>query len=135
MIRKIITEDMVLEKKCLDIDVTIENGKYHSCTGLNEGLVRDMVDTLIENEDLDILAAVQIGYNSRALVLRQQKGIVPLLNPVLVKTSGGRQKIGDYMVYQRAKVSFWSVDGRQYQVKLTGNNAKAVQVGLKRIDN
>lgn len=134
MIREIIKSESGSMEGCNDIDVTLENGKYH-CPGLQEGLIRDLVDTMKHDGNLNILVASEIGYSSRVLVLKNQKGFVPLLNPVKVKTSGHRQKFCDEMVYQKIRVKFWSIDGKQYQINLGGNDGRLVQLGLKKINN
>lgn len=81
-IRKIVTVgDTVLEKKCRKIE------KFDSKLHL---LLDDMLDTLIESNGVG-LAAPQVGMLKRVCIIDVGDGLIELINPEIIKTSGSQE--------------------------------------------
>lgn len=136
MVRKIVSDEEALKIKCNDVDVTFENGLYHSCLKPDSGLIKDLVDTIGHYRKYpSVLTANQIGYFGNAMVIKDQNACVPILNPSVICKTGGRKKDHKLNVkyFKEIKLSFWGVDGKKYALMFKGGYSIMIQEGLKRL--
>lgn len=111
---------------CTEVDITLENGLYHSCLKPGDGLIRDMIDTLVAKRH-HIVTANQIGRLKKALVVRAPEGLLVILNPV-VQLKSGNQVAG---FYKKIRLEYTSIDGRTHFTKFEGKYSKAIQYALR----
>lgn len=110
---------------CDIVDVTFENGKYHSVLNPDDGLINDLLDTLRDRNRI-ILTANQIGHNKQALALKTGKGVVVMLNPKIILKSRSQGKY-----YKKIRLSYYSIDGTIHLSKLGDGYARVVQEGME----
>jgi peptide deformylase len=77
-------DDPILRKKCREVTVIDEKIKM---------LLDDMVDTLHETSNGAAIAACQIGILKRLVVIDMGKGVMKLINPQIIGSSGVQECI------------------------------------------
>lgn len=118
------------------VDITREVGLFNSRI-LNGGecMIRDLVDSAIHFK-VPVVAAPQIGYYSDAMAIIIGTACVPMLNPVLRRTGGKWRRYSDgHYYYSRVVLSFYTVDGREYEVSFSKSDAISAQRGLRLLGN
>jgi peptide deformylase len=84
-LRKIrINEDTILRKRCKEVQI-IDNSI--------RDLLCDMVDTLYATPNGVAIAACQIGILKRLVVIDMGEGVIKLINPKIIGTSGEQECI------------------------------------------
>lgn len=77
MIKKIVKDEYFLVKK-----------SYKFVFGEDDHIITDLIDTANAHKGIcSGLAAVQIGYYKRAIVVKIKDNFIPFINPVIVKRS------------------------------------------------
>jgi len=136
MIQRIQTDLKKLQIKCVDCTLKTKEDKE-----LNKTIITDMIDTVQHSKIECIgLAANQIGYDKRIIILIVQKQWMPLLNPkpLYLNSTGMKTdwekclswyEIGDYRVrrYKAIKVKYINAAGNNNQITFRGLAARVIQ--------
>ena len=128
------SEDEILRKKCKPIKVFDE--KLHT-------LLDDMAETMRAHNGVG-LAAPQVGMLKRAVVIDIGDGIVELINPEIIETSGEQTgsegclsvpgKAGDVTRPNFVKVRAFDRNGNEYEVEGEELMARALCHELDHLD-
>lgn len=126
--------DPVLNKKCKDV-VDFDE-RLHA-------LLDDMAETMYENEGVG-LAAPQVGIIRRAVVVDIGSGLIELVNPVIVESSGEQTDpegclsvvdyVGDVTRPNYVRVKAQDRYGKEIEVEGTGFLARAFCHELDHLD-
>jgi peptide deformylase len=131
MIRPIITDRNKLTRKCFSVNNV--QAAAHA--------IEDLLDTARFQENCAGLAAPQIGYQMRVIVVNLKEGFVPMIDPEFIEKSGKRQngKEGCLSVpktienqvnvkrYYRVKIKYMNTDGYEVVKKFRSFEARVVQ--------
>lgn len=111
-----------------EVNVTFENGLYHSVLKPGDGLINDLIEAVkvFKPGAGSILTAQAVGYDRRAVVLKTSKGILVMLNPQIVLRSGTNGKH-----YKKVRLTYCSTGGRVHSVKFSGGFAKPIQIAME----
>jgi peptide deformylase len=111
--------DDVLRKKCKPVEKIDEK---------IQELLKDMAETMYEAEGAG-LAAPQIGILKRVVVIDMGKGLINLINPVIVETEGNQSVIeGCLSIRDNAGELRWGRLIRPAKVKVKALNEKGEEV-------
>ncbi len=111
--------DDVLRKKCKPVEKIDEK---------IQELLKDMAETMYEAEGAG-LAAPQIGILKRMVVIDMGKGLINLINPVIVETEGNQSVIeGCLSIRDNAGELRWGRLIRPAKVKVKALNEKGEEV-------
>lgn len=133
-VKKIITDEILLTKKSVDIDLDSEQ--------LGQ-VINDLIDTAEFAKTSKMgcagLAANQIGYNFRICVVMLGAWFEPIINPEVVKRGGrvikglesclsrpGKQPI-EKMRFKRIKIKYTDMDGKSTTKMFHNFDARALQ--------
>ncbi len=121
-------------------------GKAHPVTEVNsrmKKLIEDMTETMYKNEGVG-LAANQIGIGAQVMTVDVGKGLLVLLNPRVMNSSGeesveeGCLSLPDIRVEVRRarkiKVRGLNEEGREIEIEAEGLLARAIQHEIDHLD-
>ena len=134
MIKKIVKDEYFLVKK-----------SYKFIFGEDDHIIADLIDTANAHKDIcSGLAAVQIGYYKRAIVVKIGDQYIPFINPIIIKRSGKPYRAiegclslagtRDVKRYQSITVSFYDRNGKIKTQTYTGYVAQVIQHECDHLD-
>ncbi len=87
MIKEIVLDKEILSIRCFTLS------KNEIETGLTDKIVKDLLDTAnAHSKNCTGIAANQIGYNKRAIIVKINKSFVAMINPQIIACYGGYKK-------------------------------------------
>ena len=106
--------------------------------GKDDHIIQDLLDTAeAHKENCAGLAAVQIGYLKRVILVKQDKQFIPFINPVIIKHSpnwyytmeGCLSLDGQRNVkrYRSIMVSYMTLNGKKHTKQFDGFVAEIIQ--------
>ena len=113
--------------ECEEVDVTRENGLFHSVLKPSAGLIRDLIRGL-EKTKWPMITAMHVGHNKKAMALGDNGRSLIILNPVIESLSGNCKKS---KYYRKIRISYVSFKGNACEDKFKGRDAELIQAGLE----
>ena len=106
--------------------------------GEDEHIIKDLIDTANAHKDNCVgLAAVQIGYHKRVIVVRMNDDFIPFINPRIVQKFGNQYtafegclsvESGGYAKRKSGvRVAYTGENGKEKIITYTGYTAQIIQ--------
>lgn len=128
-------DDEVLRKKCKEVKEIDDHIRL---------ILNDMVDTLHSIEDGVAIAAPQVGILKRLVVIDMGKGLIKLINPVIIEEKGTQHciegclsfpgRIGKTIRPKNVIVKAFNENGKEITLKGNGDMAKCLCHEIDHLD-